>query len=154
VKALPPALVRDWLTPDGRARVQILPKGDLSDTEAIRKFATSVLAAYPEATGPAISYFESGNSVTGAFIEATVLALISITILLVIALRRITEVLLTLVPLLLAGAITLEISVLTGLVLNFANIIAVPLLLGVGVAFKIYYIMAWRAGETGFFNPH
>jgi uncharacterized protein len=149
VKALPPALVRDWLTPDGHARVQILPKGDLSDTKAIRKFATSVLAAYPEAAGPAISYFESGRSITGAFIEATVLALVSITILLVVALRRITDVLLTLVPLLLAGAVTLEICVLTGQALNFANIIAVPLLLGVGVAFKIYYIMAWRAGKTG-----
>jgi predicted RND superfamily exporter protein len=33
--------------------------------------------------------------------------------------------------------------------LNFANIIALPLLLGVGVAFKIYYMMAWRAGKTG-----
>ena len=32
--------------------------------------------------------------------------------------------------------------------LNFANIIALPLLLGVGVAFKIYYIMAWRCREN------
>ena len=32
--------------------------------------------------------------------------------------------------------------------MNFANIIALPLLLGVGVAFKIYYIMAWRSGKT------
>ncbi len=32
--------------------------------------------------------------------------------------------------------------------LNFANVIALPLLLGVGVAFKIYYIMAWRSGRT------
>jgi hypothetical protein len=39
--------------------------------------------------------------------------------------------------------------VLIGLPLNFANIIALPLLLGVGVAFKIYYVMAWRAGKTG-----
>jgi uncharacterized protein len=38
--------------------------------------------------------------------------------------------------------------VLFGMKLNFANIIALPLLLGVGVAFKIYYIMAWRAGQT------
>jgi uncharacterized protein len=58
-------------------------------------------------------------------------------------------VLLTLIPLLLAGAVTLEICVLDGSTLNFANIIALPLLLGVGVAFKIYYIMAWRAGKTG-----
>jgi predicted RND superfamily exporter protein len=33
--------------------------------------------------------------------------------------------------------------------LNFENIIALPLLLGVGVAFKIYYIVAWRSGKTG-----
>jgi predicted exporter len=57
-------------------------------------------------------------------------------------------VLLTLVPLLLAGIVTLEICVLINLPLNFANIIALPLLLGVGVAFKIYYVMAWRAGQT------
>ena len=55
----------------------------------------------------------------------------------------------TLVPLLLAGVVTMEICVIIGLPLNFANIIALPLLLGVGVAFKIYYIMAWRAGKTG-----
>src|ERR1700704_4813601 len=55
----------------------------------------------------------------------------------------------TLVPLLLAGVVTLEVSVLDGLSLNFASIGALPLLLGVGVAFKIYYIMAWRAGKTG-----
>jgi predicted RND superfamily exporter protein len=63
-------------------------------------------------------------------------------------LRRFGDVLLTLVPLLLAGIVTLEICVLIGMPLNFANIIALPLLLGVGVAFKIYYIMAWRAGRT------
>ena len=69
--------------------------------------------------------------------------------LLLIALRRVTDVLLTLIPLLLAGAVTLEICTLTGTAMNFANIIALPLLLGVGVAFKIYYIMAWREGQTG-----
>jgi predicted RND superfamily exporter protein len=108
-----------------------------------------VLRAKPAATGPAISYYESGRAVTKAFIESAILALVAIAILLFIALRRATDVLLTLVPLLLAGAVTLEICVLDGLSLNFANIIALPLLLGVGVAFKIYYIMAWRAGKTG-----
>jgi len=149
IKTLPPDLVRAWLSPDGRARVQILPKGNLNDTEVLRQFATAILAAEPSATGPAISTYESGKTVTRAFIEAGVLALIAIALLLLVALRRVTDVLLTLVPLLLAGAVTLEICVLTGLALNFANIIALPLLLGVGVAFKIYYIMAWRAGKTG-----
>jgi hypothetical protein len=149
IKTLPQNLIRDWMLPDGRARVQVLPKGDPNDSNVLRTFATAVLNVEPSATGPAISYYESGKTVTGAFIEAGVLALAAITILLAIALRRLTDVLLTLVPLLLAGAVTLEICVLDSLTLNFANIIALPLLLGVGVAFKIYYIMAWRAGKTG-----
>jgi hopanoid biosynthesis associated RND transporter like protein HpnN len=149
VKTLPANLVRDWIWSDGRARVQILPKGDPNDDNLLRKFVTSVLAAEPSATGPAISLYESGRTVTGAFIEAGILALAAIAVLLFIALRRLTDVLLTLIPLLLAGALTLEICVLTGTAINFANIIALPLLLGVGVAFKIYYIMAWRDGKTG-----
>ena len=72
----------------------------------------------------------------------------AISILLWVVLRRIGDVLLTLVPLLLAGVVTLEICALIDFPLNFANIIALPLLLGVGVAFKIYYVMAWRAGQT------
>jgi uncharacterized protein len=149
IKTLPAALVRDWMLPDGRTRVEALPKGDSNDTNVLRSFATAVLRAEPSATGPAISYYESGRAVTAAFFEAGALALVAIAILLFIALRRVTDVLLTLIPLLLAGAVTLEICVLDGLALNFANIVALPLLLGVGVAFKIYYIMAWRAGKTG-----
>ena len=149
IKNLPKDLARDWLLPDGRARVQVLPKGDPSDVNVLRDFATSVMAAEPSATGPAISLYESGKTVIDAFVEAGILALVAIAILLLIALRRVTDVLLTLIPLLLAGAVTLEICALTGTVLNFANIIALPLLLGVGVAFKIYYILAWREGKTG-----
>jgi uncharacterized protein len=95
-----------------------------------------------------VSILESGKTIVGAFVHAGIFALVSIAILLWIVLRRLGDVLLTLVPLLLAGLVTLEVCVLIGLPLNFANIIALPLLLGVGVAFKIYYIMAWRAGQT------
>ena len=149
IKTLPPSLVRDWLLPDGRARVQALPKGDPNDTSVLRNFASAVLRAEPTAAGGAISLYEAARTVTSAFIEAGVLAIVAIAVLLLIALRRLTDVLLTLIPLLLAGVVTLEICVLDGLALNFANIIALPLLLGVGVAFKIYYMMAWRAGKTG-----
>ena len=65
---------------------------------------------------------------------------------LLIALRKIRDVLLTLLPLLLTGLLTLATCVVIGLDLNFANVIALPLLLGVGVAFDIYFIIAWRNG--------
>jgi hypothetical protein len=149
INTLPPDMVRDWVAPDGRALAKAFPKGDPNDTNVLRNFATAVLRVEPSATGGAVSLYEAARTVTSAFIEAGVLAIVAIAILLFIALRRLTDVLLTLVPLLLAGVVTLEICALDGLALNFANIIALPLLLGVGVAFKIYYIMAWRAGKTG-----
>jgi predicted RND superfamily exporter protein len=37
--------------------------------------------------------------------------------------------------------------VLLGLPFNYANIITVPLLMGIGVAFDIYFVMLWRAGS-------
>ena len=145
---LPADLKANWITSDGRARVEAHPKGDANDNEVLRQFARAVLAAEPRASGGPISILESGHTVVRAFIEAGAWAFLSIAILLWIVLRRFTDVCLTLIPLALAGVVTLEICVLIGLQLNFANIIALPLLLGVGVAFKIYYITAWRAGQT------
>ncbi len=145
---LPQSLKRQWLAPDGRARVEAAPKGDTNKTEVLRTFARTVLTVFPDAVGGPISILKSGDTVVTAFLEAGTYALLSIAILLWIVLRRFGDVLLTLVPLLLAGVVTLEICVLIGMPLNFANIIALPLLLGVGVAFKIYYITAWRAGQT------
>jgi uncharacterized protein len=145
---IPASLKRAWVTADGHARVQVLPKGDPNNTAALRQFVTEVLAMAPSATGPAVLLYEAGNTVVRAFVEAGIFALAAITLLLWITLRRLADVLLTLIPLLVAGIVTLEMTVVLGLPLNFANIIALPLLLGVGVAFKIYYIMAWRAGKT------
>jgi uncharacterized protein len=145
---IPADIKRQWLAPDGRARVEVLPKGDPDDTAALRQFVTAVLAVEPAATGPAVLMFEAGNTVVRAFVEAGIFALGAIALLLWITLRRISDVLLTLIPLLVAGAVTLELCVALDIPLNFANIIALPLLLGVGVAFKIYYIMAWRSGKT------
>jgi len=146
--SLPPDLTRDWLTADGRARVSIAPKDDPGDNDAMRRFARAVLAVEPSATEGPITILKAGDLVVHAFVEAGALALLSIAILLWLVLKRIGDVLLTLIPLALAGVVTLELTVLVGLPLNFANIIALPLLLGVGVAFKIYYIMAWREGQT------
>jgi hopanoid biosynthesis associated RND transporter like protein HpnN len=147
---LPQALARSWIAPDGQARAEAVPKGDPNDDQTLRQYADAVLAVEPSATGPAISTSQWGQTIVNAFIEAGVGALGAIAVLLWIALRRIGDVLLTLLPLVVAAALTLEICALTNFPLNYANIIALPVLLGVGVAFKIYYVIAWRAGQTNF----
>jgi hopanoid biosynthesis associated RND transporter like protein HpnN len=147
---LPADLVRQWQAPNGQARTEIIPKGNAADSAAVSGFARAVLTVVPNATGAAIEIYEWGETVTAAFIKAGVLAVCSIAILLFVALRRIRDVLLTLIPLWVAAAATLEICALSGFALNYANIIALPALLGVGVAFKIYYVTAWRRGEYNF----
>ncbi len=145
---IPQTIRRDWIGPDGQALIEIAPKGDPNNNEVMIRFARAVEKVAPGATGEPVAVQESGDTVVKAFIQAGITALVSISILLYIVLRRATDVLLTLVPLLLAGLVTLEITVLIDMPLNFANIIALPLMLGLGVAFKIYFVMAWRAGTT------
>jgi hypothetical protein len=147
-ESLPPELVHQWMTTGGQTRVDIAPKGDTNSNAVLERFADTVQAAEPNASEGPISILDARHTVLVAFGEAGACALISITIILWITLRRFGDVLLTLVPLLLAVVVTLELCVIVDLPLNFANIIALPLLLGVGVAFKIYYIMAWREGQT------
>ncbi|MGA2127426.1 MAG: MMPL family transporter, partial [Xanthobacteraceae bacterium] len=107
VDTLPADIRTDWLAEDGHARVQLLPKGDPNDNEVLRSFATAVLKVDPSATGEAVSFLESGRTIVRAFIEAGVGALLAIAVLLWITLRRIGDVLLTLVPLLLAGVVSM-----------------------------------------------
>ncbi|MBR1122198.1 MMPL family transporter [Bradyrhizobium lablabi] len=145
---LPPEIVNSWRAKDGLIRVEVLPKGDPNDNDNLRRFADAVLTAEPTAIGGPVSILKSGDTVVRAFIHAGIWALLVISGLLWLTLRRFSDVLMTMVPLLVAGAVTMEICVLIGLPLNFANIVALPLLLGIGVAFKIYYVVAWRSGRT------
>jgi hopanoid biosynthesis associated RND transporter like protein HpnN len=147
LETLPAEIKSEWIAADGQARIEVFPKGDTNDNAVLRRFAASVQAIAPAATGTPITIQESARTVTRAFITAGVIALAAIGVLLALVLRRIHDVLLVLAPLLLAGLLTLGTSVVLGLPLNFANIIALPLLLGIGVAFDIYFVMRWRAGD-------
>ena len=150
IETLPPELKRTWMSTDGRVRIEVTPKGDGNDNALLRRFVAVVRSVAPEATGEPIFIIEAASTVVNAFLQAGILSVVLIALILFIALRRWIDVAMTLIPLLIAIIVTLEICVLAGLQLNFANIIALPLLLGVGVAFKIYYIIAWRSGETNF----
>jgi hopanoid biosynthesis associated RND transporter like protein HpnN len=146
--SLPPDLVREWVAPDGQARVQVFPKGDSNDNKVLVKFAKAVRGVAPNATGTPITIQEAGATIVGAFVEAFILSFFATIILLLIVLRRLRDVILTMVPILLTGVLTLATCALVGQPLNYANIIAFPLLFGIGVAFNIYFVIAWRNGET------
>lgn len=148
LETLPAELRSDWITPDGRARVEVFPKGDGRDNAVLRRFVAAVRGVAPDATGSPVTIQESGRLITHAFLVAGIVAVAAITVLLAAILRRVRDVALVFAPLLLSAILTLAVTVIVGMPLNYANIIALPLLLGIGVAFDIYFVMNWRRGVT------
>lgn len=144
---LPPELKSEWVAADGRARVSIFPKGDARDNAILRHFVDAIRPLAPDATGTPVTMLESAVTVINGFKTAGALALLAIAVLLAIVVRHVRDVLLVLTPAVFAGLLTLATAVIVGMPLNFANIIALPLLLGIGVAFDIYFVMRWRAGD-------
>jgi hopanoid biosynthesis associated RND transporter like protein HpnN len=145
---LPPEIAGNWIAKDGRALVQVFPKGDSNNNAVLRRFTKAVRAVAPDASGLPVATQEAAGTVAWAFVEAGVLALALVSGLLFLVLRDVKEVAFTLAPVVLSGFLTLGSCVLIGQPINFANIIAFPLLFGVGVAFHIYFVMAWRGGAT------
>lgn len=148
-ETLPPDLARDWIAPDGRVRVEVYPRGDSNDNETLIRFVAAVQKIEPNVTGTALALQQSGEAVWSAFQVAGLFALSSVVLLLIIVLRRARDVLLVVAPLIFAALMTAGTAILLGLSVNFANVIALPLLFGVGVAFSIYFVMNWRAGRSG-----
>jgi hopanoid biosynthesis associated RND transporter like protein HpnN len=145
---VPEALKHDWLLPDGRARIQVLPKSTVKDSDSIRRFVEDVSAIMPQATGSAIWIVRAADTIVHAFSIAAVFAIVVIAILLSVALRRVVDVALVMTPMMVSALLTAVVMRLAGISLNFVNIIALPLLLGVGVSFNIYFVMNWRSGIT------
>lgn len=146
--SIPADFARDWVLPDGRARVQINPAPEAQTPAGLKMFVQQVTAVAPDAGGSAITIAATADTIVGAFRDAAIYAVIAIALILFGLLRRVLDVALVMAPLLLSALLTLLIVVLLPLPLNFANIIALPLLLGVGVSFNIYFVMNWRAGQT------
>jgi hopanoid biosynthesis associated RND transporter like protein HpnN len=140
-------LRHDWITEDGRAKIEVYPKGNARDHKILAAFTEAVRTLAPQATGAPIAIQESGKTVMGSFIQAGLFALTAIFLLLLFVLRRIRDVFYTLIPLILAGILTLGTMKSLELPLNFANVIALPLLLSLGVSYAIYFVTYWKSGK-------
>jgi len=149
--SLPAELRRNEIAADGRVRVEIFPRENLMDHSAARRFVEAVRTVAPHATGGAIIIVEAGDAVVAAFRDAGIIAVSAIAALLVVVLRNVRDVLFVFAPLLLAALLTVAASVLLDLPFNFANVIVLPLLFGLGVANGIHVVL--RARHEGGGGP-
>ena len=141
---LPASLVEREVAADGRVRVKVFPSDDLTDNDALRRFIDNVRAVAPDAVGSPISILESGDAVVSAFRQALVSAVAAIIVLLFILMRRLADIAFVVIPLLLAALLTIAASVVFTIPFNFANVIVLPLLFGVGVDSAIHLVYRYR----------
>ena len=141
---LPTDLRQRWLSDSGHYRIEIYPKNDMQDNAALREFVKEMQAISPRVIGSPVINLEASDAVAAAFKQAFLYAFIVITLMLYLLFRHKRDVLIVLFPLLAAAIITGGASVLVGIPLNFANVIALPLLLGIGVDSGIHIIHRFR----------
>ncbi|MDH5748913.1 MAG: MMPL family transporter [Rhodospirillales bacterium] len=125
-------------------RLKVFPAGDMKNRAALARFVTAVQEVAPSATGSPVVIYEAGRAVIHAFAKAAALAVVLIVLLLLVLLRSIEDVFMIFVPLALAAVLTVAASILFNLPFNFANVIVLPLLFGLGVASGIHLVVRER----------
>ena len=149
LEMLPTSLRRQFVSGDDLWRVDILPAADLRDDEALRRFVDNVEALTPDISGGAVQSLRAGDEVGMAMVKATVGALIVIIVFLFVLLRRLSSVLFIMIPLFLAMLLTISTGVFFGIPFTFANVIVLPLLIGIGVDSGIHLVLRQRQLSAG-----
>lgn len=148
LKDLPEYITSHWVGTNGFYKVLITPEKDQNQIANLKEFVSEVQSIDATATGLPVSDQASGTAVINAFIEAFSGAFIAIVLLLLIILKNIKNTLLVVGPLVLAALFTGASNVLLDNPFNFANIIALPLLMGMGVDSGIHIMHRLQTGLT------
>jgi uncharacterized protein len=152
LETLPESLKRNWVSPNGQVLVQVSPTVNDEDTQGLRRFVKAVQQIAPDAGGPAVTAIASADTMMRAFQQAAVLATFAIAVVLLLVIRRLKDTGIVLLTLGMSALLTALLARMLGMAVNYANIISLPLLLGVGVSFNVYFVMNWRAGLRRFIS--
>lgn len=146
---LPDPIKRRWLSPEGWYLMEILPRNNLNDESDMREFVAAVRSHTDNLIGAPVIQLEAGDAVVAAFKEAFILAASVITLLLLTLLRSLRDTLLAIAPIALAALLTAAGTVILNIPFNFANIIALPLLLGIGIDNSIHILHRHHQAPPG-----
>ena len=141
---LPVELANRWHNGEDVYLIEIYPRENLEDTESMRRFVSQIRSVENRIIGPPIVSLEASDAVVRAFQEAFLYSFIAITLLLLILLDRKADALYIIIPLVISAISTGGVSVLLNIPFNFANIIALPLILGIGVDSGIHILHRFR----------
>ena len=144
---VPKELLVRYLASSGIARVEVAPSFSVEENTALLTFITTVKKYAPNATDSPVVILEASKVVVESILQAAIIAGVAILAILLVLLRNIRDVLLVFYPLVVAGLLTVASAVVFDLPFNFANVIVLPLLMGLGVASGIHLVV--RARTSG-----
>ena len=141
---LPVGLQRQMLAPDGRARIEVRPRGDVGESRALERFVEEVRAVAPAAGGLAVYTVEWGRVTWSAMLHALIGGVACMFLFLVVLWRSVRDALLAFFPLLLAAVLTTSALAVVGEPFNFANVIVLPMLIGMSVDSGVHLVHRHR----------
>jgi len=143
---LPADLAQRYLAPDGRARVEVFADFSLSEPGGLERFSDLVHSVRPDAGGPAAGTVALGRAMVSSLRQALATAVVVIAVLLLVLWRSFKYTWITLAPLFVGAVATAAVTVFADIPFNFANVIVLPLLLGMGVDSGIHLVRRHRMG--------
>ncbi len=145
---VPPQLRSRFVSRDGqRFLLQIYPKENIWEREPLTEFIRQLRTVDPDVTGSPIIGYESIGAMQNGYIEAAWYAFLAILVVTFLALRRVTDALLAILPLGLGMIWTAGLMWLWDVQFNLANMVAAPLIIGIGVENGIHLVHRFRVGR-------
>jgi hopanoid biosynthesis associated RND transporter like protein HpnN len=140
LETLPELLRTRFVGQTGKLSVQVFPEKNTWDPENLREFVAELRAVDPRVTGGPVSFHETSLRMRDGYIDAGLYALIAICLLVLWDFRSVRLAALALVPLGVGALWTVGVMWIFGLDFNLANLIILPLIVGIGISNGIHII--------------
>jgi len=147
---LPSSLVCRYVGQNGHYLLKIYSRGDIWDMDALQAFVTDVRSVDPEATGKPLQTFEASRQMERSYIKAALYSLVAVTLILLIDFRSLSTALLALLPVALGTLLLFGLLGLLGIPLNPANMIVLPLILGIGIDDGVHVVHDFRSQQGAY----
>ena len=147
LEEIPPKLRERYISQKGKYVIHIFPSVDIWDQEERRKYLSDLRSVDPNVTGTAVHMFESTRLMTEGYVKGGLYAMTAIIIYVYFMFRNVRTVFFVLLPVLAGSIWTVGVMELIGLKLNMANMVILPLILGIGVVNGIHITHRYREEE-------
>jgi predicted RND superfamily exporter protein len=144
---VPQELRKRFVGASGKLLLQVTPKAEIFERGPLEAFVRQVKSVVPNANGEPVMVYESLTMLRDSYLKAFAYAFVGIAVILLINFRSLRFALIGSLPL--AAGLQLMVGGmwLAGISFNSANIIVLPLILGVGIDSAIYIINRYRQGS-------